>query len=120
MESEGGPKSEGEERERNTKQLTFRSGTGAHNCTMGRRRTHQQTTKHRSEDHWRRQTIALDHFFMKQNSVANSRTIRGESVTFIAVRKGRYQNITGSVVLKKGVEEPWAIERVVKLINLLG
>ena len=34
-----------------------------------------------------------------------------ESVTCIAAKEDRQQNITSSVALKKGVEEPWTIER---------
>ena len=36
------------------------------------------------------------------------------------MKEDRHQNIMSSVALKKGVEEPWTIERVVKFIDLLG
>ena len=36
------------------------------------------------------------------------------------MKEGRLQNIMSSVALKKGVEEPWAVERVAKFIDLLG
>ena len=38
----------------------------------------------------------------------------------IAVKEDRHQNIMSSVVLKKGIEEPWAGERVARFINSLG
>ena len=43
-----------------------------------------------------------------------------ESVTCVAVKEDRNQNIMSSVTLKEGVEEPWAVERVAKFIDLLG
>ena len=43
---------------------------------------------------------------------AVSQSIAEESVTCIAVKEDRQQNTMCSVVLKKGVEEPWAIGRV--------
>ena len=43
-----------------------------------------------------------------------------ESITCVAVKEDRHQNITSSVALKKGFEEPWTIERVVRFIDLLG
>ena len=46
--------------------------------------------------------------------------ISEESITCIAVKEDRHQNIMSSVALKKGVEEPWTIERVVNFIDLLG
>ena len=41
------------------------------------------------------------------------------SLTCIAVKDDRHQNITSSVVLKRGLEEPWASERVTSFINSL-
>ena len=41
-------------------------------------------------------------------------------MTCIAVKEDRHQNILSSVVLKKGIEEPSASERVATVINLLG
>ena len=46
--------------------------------------------------------------------------IPDESVTCIAVKEDRHQNIMSSVVLKNGIEEPWASERVARLTNSLG
>ena len=43
-----------------------------------------------------------------------------ESISCVAVKEDRHQNITSSVALKKGFEEPWTIERVVRFIDLLG
>ena len=36
------------------------------------------------------------------------------------MKEDRHQNIMSSVALKKGVEEPWTVDRVVKFIDLLG
>ena len=52
----------------------------------------------------------MDCYFLKPNSIANSQTIADESVTCIAVKEDRHQNIMSSVVLKKGIEEPQARE----------
>ena len=46
----------------------------------------------------------MDLNFLKPNSTANSQTIPEESVTCIAVKEDRHQNIRGSAVLK-GIEE---------------
>ena len=86
-------------------------------CMIGRGRTHHHVSKKRSEDLSRRPTTAVDYYFLKRNSAVNSRTIPDESVTCIAVKEGRHQNNTSSVVLKKGNEEPWASERVARFIN---
>ena len=53
-------------------------------------------------------------------SAPNVTAISEESIPCVAVKEDRHQNIMGSVALKKGVEEPWTIERVVKFIDLLG
>ena len=68
----------------------------------------------------RRPTIAMDQYFLMPSSTANSQTIPDESVMCIAVKEDRHQNIMSSVVLKKGIEEPWASERVATFINSLG
>ena len=57
---------------------------------------------------------------VKQKETASSQTIPDESVTCIAVKEDRHQNIMSSVVLKKGMGEPWASERVARFINSLG
>ena len=57
---------------------------------------------------------------MKMESGPNVQAISEESITCIAVKEDRHQNIMSSVALKKGVEELWTIERVVKFIDLLG
>ena len=54
------------------------------------------------------------------NSVVSAPTISGESVTCIAVKEDRHQITVSSVALKKGVEEPWTIERVAEFIDFLG
>ena len=46
--------------------------------------------------------------------------ISEESITCIAVKEDTHHNIMSSVAWKKGVEEPWTIERVAKFIGWLG
>ena len=89
-------------------------------CMMGRGRAHHHASKKRSEDLSRRPLIAMDYHFLKPNSSVNSQTIPDESVTSIAVMEDRHQNTMSSVVLKKGIEEPWASERVARFVNSLG
>ena len=62
----------------------------------------------------------MDYFFMRMESAPNVQTISEDSITCVAVKEDRHQNIMNSVALKKGVEEPWTIERVVRFIDLLG
>ena len=57
---------------------------------------------------------------MNMNIAVNARTILEESVTCIAVKEDRRQNIMSSMALKKDVEEPWTIDSVVWFIDLLG
>ena len=87
---------------------------------MGRGRTNHHVAKQKSEDQSRRPIIAMDYYFMKMESAPNVQAISEESITCVAVKEDRHQNIMSSVALKKGVEEPWTIERVVKFIDLLG
>ena len=87
---------------------------------MGGGRTHHHVAKQKSDVVSRRLTIAMDYYYTKVKSVANAHTMSEEAVTCIAVKEDRHQNIMSSVALKKGVEEPWTIERVAKFINLLG
>ena len=49
----------------------------------------------------------MDHYFMKMKSVLNAQTISEESITCIAVKDARHQNIMSSVAFKKRVEETW-------------
>ena len=90
------------------------------NCMMGRGRTHHRVAKQESEDQSRRPIIAMDYNFMKRKSVPKAQTVSEESITCIAVKEDRHQNIMSSVAMKKGVEEHWTIERVAKFIDLLG
>ena len=62
----------------------------------------------------------MDYFLMRMASAPNVQAISEESITCIAVKEDRHQNIMSSVALKKEVEEPWTIERVVRFIDLLG
>ena len=57
---------------------------------------------------------------MNMSSVVNALTMSEETVTCMAVKEDRHQNITRSLALKKGVDEPWTIERVAKFMDLLG
>ena len=57
---------------------------------------------------------------MEMLNVLNAQSMSEESVTCVAVKEDRHQNIMSSVALKKRVEEPWTIERVAKFIDLLG
>ena len=57
---------------------------------------------------------------MKMESAPSAQSISEESITCVAVKEDRHQNIMSSVASKKGVEEPWTIERVVKFIDLVG
>ena len=52
-------------------------------------------------------------------SVSNVQAISEESITCVAVKEDRHRNIISSMALKKGVEEPWTIERVVRFIDSL-
>ena len=47
-------------------------------------------------------------------------TIPDESLTCVALKEDGHQDILGSVGLRKDVEEPWAIERVVMFFHSLG
>ena len=57
---------------------------------------------------------------MKMESAPNVQAISDESITCVAVKEDRLQNIMSSVALKKDVGEPWTIKRVVKFIDLFG
>ena len=87
---------------------------------MGRGRTHHHVAKQKSEDQSRRPVVAMDYFFMRMGTAPNVQAISEESITCIAVKEDRHQNIMSSVALKKGLEEPWTIERVVRFIVLHG
>ena len=64
--------------------------------------------------------ISCGQLFLKPNSIASSQTIPDESVTFIAVEEDIHQNITSSVVLKKGIEELWCEKKSGKIHQLVG
>ena len=44
----------------------------------------------------------MDYYFLMPNATVNSQTIPDESVTCIAVREDRHQNIMSSVVFVEG------------------
>ena len=71
--------------------------------------------------HWAQQKYALVGYdFMNMNSAVNAETIPEGSGTCIVVNADRHQNIMSSVALKKGVGEPWTVDRTVRFIDLLG
>ena len=72
-----------------------------------RGRTHHHIAKQKSEDKSRRPILAMDYFF-KENGICPECRIDLRGIDNLC------RNIMSSVALKKGVEEPWAIERVVK------
>ena len=78
-------------------------------CMTGRGRTHHHEPKKRSEDLSRRPITAMDSYFPKPNSTANFQTVPDEPVTCITMKEHRHQNIMSSVVLVKGIQEPWAV-----------
>ena len=89
-------------------------------CMMGRGRTHHHVSKKRSGDIVEKTNNSHGQLsFLMPDSTVNSQTISDESVTCSAVKEDRHQNIVSSVVLKEGIEEPWASERVVRFINSL-
>ena len=101
-----GPRSKPTQREREEHEAThvpFRDWC-AH-CIMGRGRTHHHVAKQNSEDHSRRPIIAMDYFFMRMESAPNVQAISEQSITCVAVKEDRHQNIMSSVAQKKGVEE---------------
>ena len=111
----------GEAQETNLLQEKGKNTKGTHmpfpdwctHCMMGRCGTHHHVSKKRSEDSSRRPITAVDSCFLKSNSTPNSQTIRDESVTCIAVKEDRHQNIIiEQQSVKKGIEELWASERV--------
>ena len=116
-----GPRSKPTQREREEHEAThvpFRDWCAY--CMMGRGRTHHHIAKQKSEDQSRRPIIAMDYFFMRMESSPSAQAILEEPITCIAVKEDKYQNIMSSVAMKKGVEEPWTVERVAKFIDLLG
>ena len=80
-------------------------------CLMGRGRTHHHVAKQKSEDQSRRPIVAMDFFFIKMESTPSAQAISEKSITCVAVKEDRHQNIMSSVALKKGVEESWTVER---------
>ena len=98
-----GPRSKPTQREREEHEAThvpFRDWC-AH-CMMGRGRSHHHVAKQKSEDQSRRPVIAMDYFFMRMESSPSAQEIAEESITCIAVKEDRYQNVMSSVALKKG------------------
>ena len=62
----------------------------------------------------------MDYFFLRMECSPSVQAISEESITCIAVKEDRHQNIMSSVAMKKGVEEPWTVDRVAKFIDSLG
>ena len=95
-----GPRNKPTQREREEHEAThvpFRDW-GVH-CMMGRGRAHHQ-------DQSRRPVIAMEGFFMRMEPAPNAKAISEESITCIAVKEDRHQNIMSSVALKEGLKSP--------------
>ena len=108
-----GPRNKPIQKEREEHEATHVPSRGwVHTLHDGQRSTQAHVPKRKSEDPSRRPAIAME-------SVVNAQTISQESVTCIAVKDVRHQNIMSSVALKQRVEEPWAIERVARFIDLV-
>ena len=74
-----------------------------HTLHDGQRAPHYTSpNKKKSQDRSRRPTITMDYYFMKMKPVVDTQTMAEESVTCIAVKEDRHQNIMSSVALKKG------------------
>ena len=116
-----GPRNKPTQREREEHEAThvpFRDWCV--HCILGRGRTHHRVAKQKSEDQSRGPVIPMDCFFMRMEPAPNVQAISEKSITCVAVKEDRHQNIMSSVALKKGVEESWTIERVVRFIDLLS
>ena len=87
---------------------------------MGRGRTHHHVAKQKTKDQSRRPIIATDYYFMKMKSVATAQTFSEESITCIAVKDHRHQNIMSSVALKKGGRGTLDNREGGEVIDLLG
>ena len=91
-----------EREEHEAKHMPFRDWCT--HCVMGRGRALHHVSKKRSEDLSMRLHETKKNFgplFLTPNSVAKSETTPDESVTCIAVKEERHQNIICSVVLKE-------------------
>ena len=62
----------------------------------------------------------MDYYLMNMNSAVNAETAPEGSVTCFVVNADRHQNMMSSVALKKGVGEPWTVDRMVRFLDLLG
>ena len=65
-------------------------------CMMRRGRIHHHVAKQKSEDQPRRPIVAMDYFFMKVESAPSAQAISEESITLVAVKEDRHQNIMSS------------------------
>ena len=111
---------------KNTKQHTCRSATGAHNCTMGRGRTHHHVSKKKSAIRAKSSLVEETnsihglHCFFKPNSTANFQTIPDESVTCIAVKEDRLQIIMSRVFFEGGNRRTLGKRESGKIHQLVG
>ena len=64
------------------------------------------------QDHWRTPSIAMDYFFMKQNSASDSQTM--SDAWCVERRQASTQHG------QQDLEESWAVGRVVRFIDSLG
>ena len=123
MSDEGGDRIDGEE-ELAAPDWRVRAGAQKQTDTQGKRTARSNTrtleelvcTLHDGQRPHPITTSQND--FINMRSVVNAQTLSEESITCIADKEDRHQNIMSSVALKMGVEEPWTIERVAKFIEL--
>ena len=62
--------------------------------------THHHVAREKSEDQSRRPIIVMDFSFMRMESAPNVQAISEESITCVAVKEDRHQNIMSRVALK--------------------
>ena len=97
-------------REKSTKQQTYRSETGVH--MMGRGRTHHHVAKQKKRGSFEKSHHRHGLLFHENEVCCEcSNNLRRIDILHCGDRV---------CVEKKGVEEPWTIERVAKFIDLLG
>ena len=66
-------------------------------CMVRRGRSHHHVAKQKSEDQSRGPVIAMDYFFIRMEPAPNVQAISEESITCVAVKGDRHQNIMSSV-----------------------
>ena len=77
---------------------------------------HCQTEERRSIE----KTHHRDGLLLLEDGIVTECPSNLRGINNLHCNEDRYQNVMSSVALKKGVEEPWTVERVAKCIDLLG